>query len=90
MPIGLLPQGNRGDLGTNAFSFSLKSDGLVSVQRVPSRSWITVVTDHDRMARLASETVPVYGREGGGDRLVQPKREESIVQVSVIAQELPD
>ncbi|MGA1625931.1 MAG: DNA gyrase subunit A, partial [Prochlorothrix sp.] len=24
MPIGLLPQGNRGDLGTNAFSFSLK------------------------------------------------------------------
>jgi len=90
MPIGLLPQGNRGDLGTNAFSFSLKSDGLVSVQRVASRSWITVVTDHDRMARLASETVPVYGREGGGDRLVQPKREESIVQVSVIAQELPD
>ncbi|MGA1627203.1 MAG: hypothetical protein ACO4AJ_16545, partial [Prochlorothrix sp.] len=63
---------------------------VVSVLRVPSQSWVTVITDRDRMARLPSERVPIYGRDGGGDRLLQPQREESIVQVSVMAQDLPD
>ncbi|WP_353258377.1 DNA gyrase/topoisomerase IV subunit A [Prochlorothrix hollandica] len=89
-PIGLIPQGNRGDLGTTAFAFTLKTDHLVAVQRLMTQAWVTVVTDQDRMARLDGSTVPVYGRDGGGDRLIQPQRDESIVQVSVMAQDLPD
>lgn len=83
IPVNLLPEGNRGDLGNPMFIFELKSDGLAILQATSSNSLITVLTDGDRIARLAANSLPVHGKEGGGDRLLQPKRDEKIISVSV-------
>jgi DNA gyrase subunit A len=88
-PIALIPQANRGDLGQSAFNLA-KGDRLVALAVVPPQAWVTVVTDQNRLARLESTTIPVYGREGGGDCLLPTAAGESIVQVSVIPLDLPE
>jgi DNA gyrase subunit A len=83
-PVNLLPLGSRGDLGNPGFKFDLKHDALAALQVAPPEAWVTVLTDGDRMARLDMNLIPVKNKEGGGDRLLQPKRDEKIVAVTIV------
>jgi DNA gyrase subunit A len=85
IPSQLLPKGNRGDLGNSLFAFELKSDRLATIVPVSEEALVTVLTDHDRIVRFPVSTVPVHGKQGGGVRLMQPKRDEVVKAAFVLA-----
>ncbi|HIK46876.1 MAG TPA: DNA topoisomerase IV, partial [Leptolyngbyaceae cyanobacterium M65_K2018_010] len=81
LPVETLRVTRRGDIGTQSFQFSLKTDRLVAVIPATSHSSITVLTSADRAATLPIDSIPRQGRTGECDRLVKPKQGETITQV---------
>jgi DNA gyrase subunit A len=83
LPVSLLSQNSRGDLGNLGFQFALKQDSLAALVAAPESAMATVLTSSGSVARILVGEVEVYGRDSGGDRLFQPKREERIISVMV-------
>lgn len=81
LPVEDLRVANRGDMGSPAFQFSLKTDRLVALLPAPSHSTLTLVTNTDRVAMVPTATIPRLGRTGECPRLVKPSSGESIVRV---------
>ncbi|PSR17219.1 DNA topoisomerase IV, partial [filamentous cyanobacterium CCP3] len=81
LPIEGLRVAKRGDIGTQSFQFSLKSDRLVALlPAVPNES-VTLFTSADRTAVIPTDSVPRQGRTGESDRLVKPNKGETVTQV---------
>jgi DNA gyrase subunit A len=78
----VLRQGNRGDIPTQALSFTSKSDRLVGI--VSATSEIALMTSNQRIVRLPVDKIGVWGKEGTGDRLPDIKDNEKIISVTAI------
>ena len=84
MPMRSLRRGNRGDIGTQAISFTSKFDALVGLILAPS-SAILAVTTNQRLLQLPVSAISVTGKEGTGSRIAELKGDEKIIAVNVLA-----
>jgi DNA gyrase subunit A len=81
LPVEALRVAKRGDIGTQAFQFSQKTDSLVALQPAPPQSTLTILTSAERVAILPIKAVPRQGRTGESDRLINPNKGETVTQV---------
>jgi DNA gyrase subunit A len=84
LPVEDLRSTRRGDLGSQAFQFSLKTDKLLALLPAPAHSTLTLFSNTDRIAILPTATVPRLGRTGECPRLVKPNQEETLVRVTQV------
>jgi DNA gyrase subunit A len=81
IPLSLLRRANRGDIGTQALSFTTKSDALAGIVVAIEASEVALVTDNQRVVRLSVDGLKLSGKEGTGDRLPSLKENEKIISV---------
>lgn len=81
MPVSVLRSANRGDIGTQTFKFSNKTDILAGMVRATTGAEVALVTNHQRVVRLGVETVPTLGKDVIGESILQLNREEKIICV---------
>ncbi|KYC42924.1 DNA topoisomerase IV [Scytonema hofmannii PCC 7110] len=77
---GLRPA-NRGDIGTQFFKFTDKTDTLAAMVRAIAGAEVALITNHQRVVRLAVETVATLGRDSTGDKVLQLNRDEKVITV---------
>ncbi|MGD1904931.1 MAG: DNA topoisomerase (ATP-hydrolyzing) subunit A, partial [Leptolyngbyaceae cyanobacterium] len=63
LPIKALPLAMRGGLGTQAFLFKQKRDGLVAMTDAPNGGDVIVTTTDNRAAQIPIGSIPRQGRE---------------------------
>jgi DNA gyrase subunit A len=85
IPASALRRGNRGDIGTQALSFTTKSDALASMVLAPEAAVVALVTNTQRVVRIPVDSVTLLGKDGTGDRLSALKPEEKIITITAIA-----
>ncbi|MBW4617942.1 MAG: DNA topoisomerase 4 subunit A [Cyanosarcina radialis HA8281-LM2] len=83
LPVNALRLANRTDIGTSAMQFTTKTDALAAMVLVSEAKEIALITS-DRQVRLAIDRVPLWGKDGAGDRLVELKPNEQIVGVAAV------
>ncbi|WOD41205.1 DNA gyrase subunit A [Nodosilinea sp. E11] len=81
LPVDSLRVAKRGDIGTQSFQFSLKTDSLMALLPAAPKESVTVFTSAERTAVIAVDSVPRQGRTGESDRIVKPNKGETITQV---------
>jgi DNA gyrase subunit A len=81
LPVEGLRVAKRGDIGTQSFQFSLKTDRLVALLPAVPEEAVTLFTSADRTAVIPVDSVPRQGRTGESDRIVKPNKGETITQV---------
>lgn len=82
LPIEALRVGKRGDIGTQAFQFTHKTDAMVALTEAIPNSDIMLLTDANRVAMVPVVTVPRQGRNQPCDRILKPQRGEAIIHVT--------
>ncbi|MEH2067281.1 MAG: DNA gyrase subunit A [Nostoc sp.] len=75
---------NRGDLGTQALKFTSKTDNLAGMVKALASSEVALVTNKDRVVRIAVETVPILSRDVKGESIIQLNRDEKIITVAEV------
>ncbi len=85
IPASVLRRGNRGDIGTQALSFTTKSDALASMVLAPAATEVALVTNTQRVVRIPVDSVNLLGKDGMGDRLSALKPDEKIITITAIA-----
>ncbi|MBD2447562.1 DNA gyrase subunit A [Nostoc sp. FACHB-152] len=80
MAASQLRAANRGDLGTQALKFASKTDNLASMVKTITPE-VALVTNKERVVRLAVDTVPILGRDATGESIIQLNRDEKIIAV---------
>jgi DNA gyrase subunit A len=78
-----LRRGNRGELGTQAFLFSQKSDSLAAMVAAPAEATATLISSEDRMALIDLATIKLRGKDDPNQRLLTPNRGERISTVAI-------
>lgn len=90
MPFSALPLTQPGGIGTPAFQFAEKRDRLAAIVAAPEQSAvIQILTDTERAASLAIESIPLWGKDGSGSQLFSVKRGEKVQTAVVLALEQP-
>lgn len=79
-----------GDLGTQSFRFTNKTDTLAGMVAAVPDIAVTLLTNTNRMARLVSSDVPLKGRDEAGDRLLQLAPDERIISLTIPKLSLSD
>jgi DNA gyrase subunit A len=79
VPMSAVPSTLLGEAGAQCLQFSNRQDQLVTI--ASTMNDLQVVTDQNRAAGIAIATVPLWGKEGAGQRLVTPATGEKIVTV---------
>ncbi len=70
--------GNRGDLGIQAMQFALKGDRLLSILPAVATADVLIMTNEQRVAQIYLEDMMASDRNSTGDRLLKPKRSETL------------
>ncbi|MBD2463269.1 DNA gyrase subunit A [Oscillatoria sp. FACHB-1407] len=83
MPGTVLRLAQRGELGMQAIQFVNKTDALVGIIPAFSGAELTVMTNTDRIAKVAIDDIPEEGKDGGGDRLLKPGKGEKITGLTI-------
>ncbi|MBD2773459.1 DNA gyrase subunit A [Iningainema tapete] len=73
---------SRGELGTQFFKFTHKSDNLAGVVLANPGTEVAIVTNQQRIVRTSVETVSVSGRDTIGESVLQLNRDEKIITVT--------
>ncbi len=81
MTISNLRVANRGDIGIQCCKFTSKTDALAGIACSVPNTEVAIVTNQQRVVRLAVETVPLLGRDGTGENILQLNRDEKITTV---------
>ncbi|HSM81099.1 MAG TPA: DNA gyrase subunit A [Nodosilinea sp.] len=81
LPVDGLRVAKRGDIGTQSFQFSLKTDSLVALLPAVAQEAVTLLTSADRTAVIPVDSVPRQGRTGESDRIVKPNKGETVTRV---------
>lgn len=84
-PASAIQSGSRGGIGTQAFQFSHKSDFLVALLAGLPDTSIKIITSADRSTQVITGEIPRQGRSGECQRVIKPKRGETITQVTMTA-----
>ncbi len=83
MQMRAVRRANRGDIGTQALSFTSKFDAVVSLVLASTDSMLAVTTNQ-RLLQLPASAISVTGKEGTGSRVAELNRDEKIVSVTVL------
>lgn len=83
IPLNALRLGHRGDIGTHALQLSTKTDALAAIAPAPPTAEATLFTDANRAADLAVDTIPLWGKDGPGSRLLKVNRGETVIGVTI-------
>jgi DNA gyrase subunit A len=70
-----------GELGTTALQFASKNDNLAGIVKAVDGQKAIVVTNLKRYLIVELNSVAVWGKDGIGDRIVELRSQESIIQV---------
>ncbi len=84
MAASQLRAANRGDLGTQALKFASKTDNLAGMVIAIASAEVALVTNKERVVRIAVETVPILGRDVKGESILQLNRDEKIITVAEV------
>jgi DNA gyrase subunit A len=81
MPVGSVRLTGRGDIGTQVFHFTDRSDVLVGVfAAIPGRE-VKFLTNNGRLLRVGMDKIAFWGKDASGDRVVTLNAGEKIVKV---------
>jgi DNA gyrase subunit A len=81
MPVGSVRLTGRGDIGTQVFHFTDRSDVLVGVfAAIPGRE-VKFLTNNGRLLRVGMDKIAFWGKDASGDRVVTLNTGEKIVKV---------
>ncbi len=90
IPVEVIRQGNRGDIGTQSLQFQDRNDAMVAMVRSPLGGQVQIVSTSGRFWPIAVDQVKLGGKEGTGDRLVnllpQEKVKEVILTVGTVSE----
>ncbi len=81
LPVSSLRMANCGDIGTQALQFTSKTDNLAAMVLAKPEAKATLLTTQERAISLAVDSIPFWGKDGAGDRLVSLKSGEKIVKI---------
>ncbi|MFM7428183.1 MAG: DNA gyrase subunit A [Elainella sp.] len=81
MRLQLLRPTQRGEVGTYAIQFTVKTDQLIGAAPALPGSAVTVMTDADRLLRVTADQVGLWGKDGTGDRAVKLTKKEKLVEI---------
>ena len=84
IPIDLLRLGHVGDLGTQAMQFTTKTDALVGVLPALSDTTLVLESNQNRIAYLNPDRIPLWGKDGPGEVIINGKRGELIVGAMIL------
>lgn len=85
LPASAIPRVNRGERGTQAIQFSSPQDRLCGIAPAPKESAeIAILTSQDRILRLAASEIPIFGKDGIGDRLPKLRENERVLGLAPI------
>ncbi|MGF1569927.1 MAG: DNA gyrase subunit A [Nodosilinea sp.] len=90
MPVEALRVAKRGDIGTQSFQFSQKTDSLVAMVNAVPKAAVMVLTSAERLAVVPVQSVPRQGRTGECDRVVKPNRGETVTAVVALTRLEPE
>jgi len=74
---------NRGDIGIQSIQFSGKTDALAGIVPAQPETFVTVLTNTERIARVAIDTISRGDLRQGGDRILRLQKKEKIVEILV-------
>jgi DNA gyrase subunit A len=83
MEIGDLRRASAGDLGTQVFQFSNKTDVLTGVVTVLPEAMVFLLTNENHLARVEVDEIEVMGKDDKGNRIVKLSKTERITNVSL-------
>jgi DNA gyrase subunit A len=82
LPLNLIRQANRGDIGTQALQFASKTDQLAQMMiSPPEGEQIDVILSSDRLVHVPVKEIKLWGKDGTGDRLPKIKEDEEVVDL---------
>jgi DNA gyrase subunit A len=81
MQLRLLRPTQRGEMGTYAIQFAVKTDQLVGAALALPGSELTVMTDAERLLRVDVDQVNLWGKDGTGDRAAKLNKKEKIIEI---------
>ena len=81
LPVNALRLANRGDIGTGALQFTSKTDHLAGMILAQPGAQAVLSTSEGRRMSVPVESVPFWGKDGVGDRLVKLKQDEQVEEV---------
>ncbi|MBD1833908.1 DNA topoisomerase 4 subunit A [Cyanobacteria bacterium FACHB-472] len=83
LPENTLRLGNLGDIGTQVMQFTDKTDVLLGM--IPARKGeaVMLLTSRERVVRSPIDSIRFWGKDGIGDRILQPNADEKIVNVVI-------
>ena len=81
LPLKNLRVGKLGDIGHQCLQFKSKADGLRGIILAKDKGKITLLTNHNRSLVVPIHSIPFWGKDGTGDKLVKLQSEETIVTV---------
>ena len=87
LSAGRLKLANRGDLGAQAFKFSVPTDNIAGIALVKPQTEIALVTSNKRVIRLDGESVPLLTKNDKGEKVVELNRDEQILSVHEVVVE---
>ncbi len=82
LPVNALRLANCGDIGTQALQFTSKADNLAAMVLAKVEAKVVLLTSTGRSISLSVDSVPLWGKDGAGDRLAKLKPEEKILSVT--------
>jgi DNA gyrase subunit A len=81
MQIRLLRPTQRGEMGTYAIQFTVKTDQLIGAAPALPGSGVTLLTDEERLLHLDADRVNLWGKDGVGDKAVKLTKKERILEI---------
>lgn len=83
IPLNLIRQAHRGDIGTQVMQFVNKSDRLAGIAIAPPENQRFAVISHtQRLFYVPVKSVSLWKKDGVGDRISQLKENETIVEIA--------
>ncbi|MBF2064551.1 MAG: DNA gyrase subunit A [Calothrix sp. C42_A2020_038] len=77
---------NRGDIGTQSCKFTTKTDALAGITNATLKGEVALVTNQQRVIRIAIDTIALSNRDSTGESILQLNRDEKIISVIQIQQ----
>ncbi|WP_414564814.1 MULTISPECIES: DNA gyrase subunit A [unclassified Anabaena] len=84
LSVSSLKRANRGDLGTQSLKFASKTDKLAGMVKAIASGEVALVTNKERVVRIDVETVPILGRDGKGESILDLNHDEKIITVAEV------
>ncbi|GAX35533.1 DNA gyrase subunit A [Nodularia sp. NIES-3585] len=81
LPVSNLKRADRGNLGTQSLKFASKTDHLAGMVKAIASAEVALLTNKERVVRIPVETVPILGRDGKGESVLELNRDERIISV---------